>query len=214
MTAVSSKKTSSFSLTALVQKGMWVSAFAVGGMACLWNMQPYIRLVRMGQAYALDMGMSVPQGWRFALACGVLMWSLLQLAEVYYVILMHDREAIRGLLAGRKNADSLGIDPNDDNEAVQLKEAYNRVSAASIRTARRWMWVAYGLDAMMCVTVYPPAGSFREFFFLILTGRWGQLNWANIAMIFAMMFIFEAMVRICLYLNKHQVLISKKKGVA
>jgi len=26
------------------------------------------------------------------------------------------------------------------------------------------------------------------------------------------MFVFEAMVRICLYLNKHQVLISKKKA--
>lgn len=212
MTAVTSKRTSSFSLTSLVQKGLWVSAFAVGGLACLWNMQPYIRLVRMGQAYALNMGMAVPQGARFALVSGILLWSLLQLGEVYYVILMHDRQAIRGLLAGLKNSDSLGIDPNDDAESIKLKEAYNRVSAASIRTARRWMWVAYGLDAMMCVTVYPPAGSFREFFFLILTGRWGQLNWANIAMIFAMMFIFEAMVRICLYLNKHQVLISKKKA--
>ena len=212
MTSAIGRKTSSFSLTAFVQKGLWVSAFSVGGLACLWNMQPYIRLIRMGQAYALDMGMSVPQGGRFALASGVLLWSLLQLGEVYYVVLMHDREAIRGLLAGLKNSDSIGIDPNDDNEAIKLKEAYNRVSAASIRTARRWMWVCYGLDAAMCVTVYPPAESFREFFFLILTGRWGQLNWPNIGMIFAMMFIFETMVRICLYLNKHQVLISKKKG--
>jgi hypothetical protein len=212
MTATLSKK-SGFSLTQFVQKGMWTCAIAVGGMACVWNMQPYIRLIRLGQGWAAASGMMIPQSTMVALGCGVTLWGLLQFGEIYYVVLFHDREAIRNLLAHRKNSDSLGINPDDDDEAVQLKEAYNKVSASSIRTAKRWMWVAYGLDAMMCVTVYPPAGSFREFFFLVLTGRWGQLNWPNIGMIFAMMFVFEAMVRIVLYLNKQQVIVSKKRGV-
>lgn len=208
MTATISKK-SSFSLTAFVQRGMWICAFAVGGMACVWNMQPYIRLIRMGQSWASASGMFLPQSTLIAIGCGVLLWGLLQAGEVYYVVLMHDRDAIRSLLANRKNADSLGITPDDDSEAVELKEAYNKVSASSIRVAKRWMWAAYGLDAMMCVTVYPPANSLKEFFFLVMTGRWGQLNWANIGLIFAMMFVFETMVRIVLYLNKHQVMLSR-----
>jgi hypothetical protein len=211
MTATLSKG-SKLSLTTFVQKGMWVCAIAVGGMACVWNMQPYIRLIRMGQSWAATSGMMIPQSTVVAIVCGVLLWGLLQFGQVYYVVLSHDREAIRNLLAHRKGADSLSIAPDDDDEAVELKEAYNRVSASSIRTAKRWMWFAYGFDAMMCVTVYPPADSFREFFFLVLTGRWGQLNWPNIGLIIAMMFVFEGMVRIALYLKKQQVIVSKKRG--
>ena len=200
------------SAVTVVQKGLWVCAIAVAGMACVWNMQPYIRLIRMGQSWGAMMGMAIPQAGMIAVVCGILLWGLLQFGEVYYVVLMHDRQAIRDLLSSRKGADTLGIAPDDDDESIELKEAYNRISATSIRNAKRGMWFAYGLDALMCVTVYPPADSFRSFFFLILTGRWGQLNWANIGMIFAMMFVFEGMVRIVLYLNKQSVIFSKKKG--
>jgi hypothetical protein len=166
----------------------------------------------MGQDFAASNGMMVPQAAWVAVFCGTASWGLLQFAETYYVVLLHDREAIRNLLAHRKNGDSLSIDSDDDNEAVALKEAYNKVSASSIRIAKRWMWVAYGLDAVMCATVFPPADSLREFFFLILTGRWGQLNWPNIGMLVAMMFVFEAMLKVVLYLNKQQVIVSKRKA--
>ena len=194
----------------ILQQVLFWTACIVALGACFWNMQPYIRFVRMG--LVSNLGMSFPRVGLVVIILGVGVWAFLQAGEIYPVILKHDRRMLRAMIESRQQRDTLNISDGDDGEIVDMKRAYNSISAASIRKASRYALFAYALDAMVCVTVFPPAPSLSRFLFYIFTGRWGSLNWTNIMLIVAMMFVFEAMVRVLLFLNGQRPVIRRAYG--
>lgn len=133
---------------------------------------------------------------------GLVLWGFIQTAETYPILLKHDRRLMRLIALEAEQADYLQIRENDDPALVQLKTWYNRFPMLSVRSANRLSLFAYIIDTAICLSVFPPVdGGFEQLVFVIFTGQWGLINWGSVALVVLMLFCFEAMVRIVLFLG-------------
>lgn len=186
----------------------------VAVIVCFWNMQPYIR----ASAFALDAVLNISEwtgAWViFSILTGVVLWGLLQTAEVYPVVLRHDRQMLRLIAAEADQCDKMELREEDDPALTSLKLWYNSFPLLSVRSARRGALLAYAIDSMICIIVFPPvSGGLDRMLFVLITGQWGQINWANVALILVMLFVFEIMVRFILFLGLQTYYFKKAHSV-
>ena len=131
-----------------------------------------------------------------------MLWGFIQTAETYPILLKHDRRLMRLIALEADESEQLEIGEYDDPALVRLKQWYNRFPLLSIRSANRVSLFAYAVDLAICLSIYPPVeGGFGQLVFVIFTGQWGLINWGSVALIITMLFCFEAMVRLILFLG-------------
>ncbi|MBD2019925.1 hypothetical protein H6F43_06955 [Leptolyngbya sp. FACHB-36] len=134
---------------------------------------------------------------------GVILWGIIQTIKVFPIILKHDRSFMRTVLSESEQAHRFPIHETDDPTAKALKSWYNRFPMLTISTARTWALFAYVVDFLICITIYPPCeGGFGQLFFLLMTGQWTELDWANIALLLVTLFVVEAIVKFLLWLGQ------------
>lgn len=183
-------------------------AIAVAVVIAFWNMMPYTR----ASFYALVevFGLTADASNIFAnralgmisLVMGAIIWALIQTAEVYPVLLRHDRKLMRLMALEAESAEQLEVRDTDDPALARLKDWYNQFPLLSLRSANRASLFAYLVDLAICLSVYPPVdGGFGKLLFILFTGQWGLISWANVALIIVMLFCFETMVRAVLFLG-------------
>ncbi len=176
----------------------------------LWNLQPYLRLSQW--ALATVFGVEDTGGWGLiqsrliamvGFLMGAILWAVLQMAESYPILLRHDRRVLRQAAMEADQADQLPIRKGDDPALVQIKIWYNSLPLSGIRMASRAALMAYGMDGVICVSQYPPVeGGIGRLFFVLITGQWGLINWANAGLIVALMFGFQAILKAVLWLGR------------
>ena len=182
-------------------------AVAVAVVIAFWNMMPYIKAsnVVLTQVFGLT-GV-----WGFignralgivAIAVGAILWAFIQTAETYPLLLKHDRKLMRIIALEAEQADQLEVREDDDPALVKLKEWYNRFPLITVRSASRIALATYAIDAAICIAMFPPVeGSFGQLMFVLVTGQWGLISWGNVALILVMLFVFERMVALVLFLG-------------
>lgn len=182
-------------------------AIGVAVIVAVANMTPYIKAANfvLLEVFAL-------QGlWAFfgnkalgfiSLIVGAVLWGFIQTAETYPILLKHDRKLMRLIALEADESEQLPIRDNDDPALVRLKQWYNRFPLLSIRSANRLSLFAYGVDLGICLSIFPPVdGGIGQLVFVIFTGQWGLINWGSVALIITMLFCFEAMIRLILFLG-------------
>lgn len=203
MTTANRRRKSSAAKTA--RDILYFLAIAVAVVISFWNLQPYIRVSQYTLTSVLAANGGVIEGRFFNLlgwGIGFVLWAFLQTCEAYPVVLRHDRRLMRILAQEAENCDQLPVREEDDPALAQLKGWYNNFPLLGIRGASRASLAAYGLDAVICLITFPPvSGGMGRLLFVLITGQWSAINWANVGLILCMMFVFEIMVRLVLYLG-------------
>lgn len=194
-------------------------AIIVGLIGCFWNMQPYIKVATTTLATVLSVSPDLPVDpalvqtpltiWDAISAraigiggaiTGFFLWAFLQILELYPVFLRHDGKVLRQLAEQGQQSDRMVENDADPADLVKIKRWYNSLPYVGFRTATRGALVAYGVDAVICLTQYPPVeGGFGNLFFALVTGQLNLINWSNVALIVVMMFLCEIILRIVLY---------------
>ncbi|MBD2261124.1 hypothetical protein [Pseudanabaena sp. FACHB-2040] len=184
----------------------WLAVLVAVIVAC-WNATPYVKVsfFVLTEVFSLN-GIAGFFANRLlgmvSIFTGVILWGLIQTAETYPILLKHDRRLMRLIAAEADAADYLEIRDEDDPALVQLKLWYNHFPLLSIRAANRASLFAYIVDTAICLSVFPPVeGGFGRLVFVIFTGQWNLISWANVALILVMLFVFELMVRFVLFLG-------------
>lgn len=184
----------------------WLAILVAVIVAC-WNATPYIRasFFVLTEVFSLRgiAGFFANRALGMvSIVIGVILWAFIQTAETYPILLKHDRKLMRLIASEAESADYLEIREGDDPALAQLKNWYNRFPMLSIRAANRASLAAYVIDTILCLAIYPPVeGGFGQLVFVVFTGQWGLIQWGNVAMIVAMLFVFELMVRSVLFLG-------------
>lgn len=182
-------------------------AVCVAIIVAIANMIPYIKAAN----YVLLNVFEFPFLIRFfannamklvAIPVGILVWGFIQTAETYPILLRHDRRVMRLIATEAESSDRLSIRGDEDRALLRLKQWYNNFPLLAMRSANRTMLFAYVVDTAICISVFPPVeGGFERLVFVIFTGQWGLIDWGAVALIIVMLFCFEAMVRLVLFLG-------------
>lgn len=190
-----------------VRQLMYWLAIAVAAVVAGANTIPYIRATTMALITIFDLqGMAGFFGNRalalVAIPVGIVLWAFIQTAEVYPILLKHDRKLMRLIALEADAAPQLEIRDQDDPALVKLKQWYNQFPMLSIRSANRAALCSYVVDTTICLMVFPPVdGGFGQLLFVLFTGQWGLINWGAVGLIVTMLFCFEFMVRFILFLG-------------
>lgn len=200
------------SLAQTTAQGFYWLAILGAIIACLWNLQPYLKVSQWGLITVFGVDVQDPDALGVAAAnflrlvgffMGAVVWALLQMAESYPILLQHDRRTLRQAVLEAETSGSLPIRDGDDPALVQVKTWYNRLPLQGIRVALRAALVAYVIDGLICITQYPPIdGGFSRLMFALLTGQTNLINWANVGLIVSMMFGFQVLLKLILWLGR------------
>lgn len=187
-------------------------------LACLWNLQPYLRLSQWGllTVFGVDTT-AIPEGPVDAVATtaianllrlagwgmGFVLWALLQACETYPIILQHDRATLRQAVIEAESSPPMAIRDGDDPALIQVKRWYNGLPLKGVRVAMRAALIAYAVDGTICLVTYPPVdGGLDRLLFILITGQTGLINWPNVLLILCMMFGFQILFRGILWLGR------------
>jgi hypothetical protein len=215
----SSTKASPRSGANSARKVLYWLAIAVAVAIAAINTVPYIRAVQ----FVFDEIFTI-QGfvWAFvannaltlvAVLLGIVLWAFIQTAEVYPILLKHDRRLMRLIALEADSADQLEVRDTDDPALASLKDWYNRFPLLSIRSANRVSLVSYVVDTTICLSVFPPVeGGFGQLVFVLVTAQWNLIDWGAVALIVVMLFCFEAMVRLVLFLGLQAYYLRRAHG--
>lgn len=183
---------------------------------CLWNIGPYEVAVRyvaskFETSSLVDFLLWVPViGWilqglgNFIFwLVGALVWGCIQLIELMPLIMTNHPGYVRSVLVQQEAHTRVRVRQDDPGIVRYLKKFYNHLPVRFLVLARRLRGWVYVLDMMIVMMVYPPVreGGIARFFFLLMTGQWGQLDWPNIVLMFVTLLAVEAVVKILLIVN-------------
>lgn len=134
---------------------------------------------------------------------GFILWLVIQTVEVFPILLKRDRAFMRTVLSEQETSQKLPIRPNDDPTVRALKAWFNRFPMLTVTTARTYALFTYAVDFLICIAIYPPCdGGFSQFFFLLATGQFSNLNWFNISLTVVTLFAVEIIIRFLLWLGQ------------
>lgn len=193
---------------------------------CLWNIGPYevaVRFVasKFETSALIDFILWVPViGWilqgigNFIFwLIGAVVWGVIQLIELMPLIMTSQPGYVRSVLVQQEAHSRVRVRQDDPGIVRYLKKFYNNLPVRFLVLARRLRGWVYVIDMMIVMMVYPPVreGGIPRFFFLVATGQWSQLDWANIVMMFITLLAVEAVVKVLLIVNHFRVYLRSAK---
>ncbi|MBD2054796.1 hypothetical protein H6F88_01945 [Oculatella sp. FACHB-28] len=193
----------------------WLAA-SVGVVFAAFNVLPYERAVRylFGTAIAdsgiLEVVSRLPvlnaiAGMSLITAfwiIGIVFWGLLQMMELFEKFLKRNRAFVGATIDDAETHSKYAIRETDDPLLAGLKRLYNRLPLRTLRDARRAKLVAYSVDLLICIWVYPPTdGGFGRLMIVLLTGQWSLIDWGNVIALLATLFIVEIVVDILFWIS-------------
>jgi hypothetical protein len=216
MTQTAQQKSKEFDAKWIVKTLYWLTLTAALWFAYL-NVQPYAiavkkvmlevlpdpALIKLIAAIPIVNGIVAFIGIAVHWFVGFILWLIIQTVEVLPIILRRDRAFVRTLIQESEKQAQFQINDNDDPALKALKRWYNQFPALTINRARIAALFVYAIDFLICIAVYPPCkGGFGQLIFILATGQFNRLDWANIALLFITLFVIEILVRFLLWLGQ------------
>lgn len=164
---------------------LFVSFIVLGCVAAWVNIAPYIALLfNIGnetpnwlRQVPLVGGLVDAVGLVTLILAGLAVWALMQNCQILWLLIKLDKHALRKAQAENN--------PDDYAKSKQRLSSYFFIRWAGLLAIAATLF-----DFLNGVVLYPPAGSFDEFWFSLSTGSSG-FDWGNLMMILFMMFAFE-----------------------
>lgn len=137
---------------------------------------------------------SIHKGWMSFIhgLAGVLVWALVQILQTLWIVMGLDRRAHKNALhearASRvQGSDATGYERRMSKKAQAIPFFFLKWSALLALGA-------YAFDAVLGVTVFPPADSLQAFLFALGSGMTNQIDGGNVISLLVMMFSFELLL--------------------
>lgn len=135
---------------------------------------------------------------------GAILWSVIQIIEVIPLILYNHEGFLRSYIRAADNAGRMSINSDDDPTLRMLKKTYNTLPTSVITNLEYLKIGTYVADFLICLTVYSPVKSakFSDFVFIITTGQWGKIDYANLCSALITLFAMEIIISLIIWVGK------------
>lgn len=141
-------------------------------------------------------------GWLLGLGAGVLPWALVQTFQTLPSVLEADRKNLKSAIDGIvRNAQSLNVPPDSDPRLSALVAQYNNLPARTLARFYTLRLVAYLVDTAVVLWHYPPFKDGWEFLSYGVYPLPGDFAWGNILTSVAILFVFQWLVEMFLWLG-------------
>lgn len=193
----------------------WV-AVGVAISFAYFNILPYTQAVRFLLGKSADAGFaqlismlpligwianSIGAGIHWII--GAFAWALLQLIELFPIILKYDHKFMGSVIKDAESANRFEIKEDDPPALQALKRWYNKFPYVTFSRALKYAAIAYLIDFCISFFTYTPVkGDLFDFGFIILSGQFDQLDWSNLVSLVTTMFVIEVIVVILLWLDR------------
>lgn len=176
-------------------------AKAVGFLGVKAVDEAFIRLVSIipivnGLASIFGMGIT----W----ILGFVLWGIVQIIELLPIVL-YNHEGFMSTLIGQADTRARYTEKETDDPTLkQMKRIYNAMPTSMIRNLERLRIATYVLDFLICFTVYSPvaSGKITDFFWILGTGQWNQINYGNLLLAAITLFAVELIVSLIIWVGK------------
>lgn len=135
---------------------------------------------------------------------GLILWGIVQIIELLPIIL-YNHEGFMATVIGQADRRTRYTEKETDDPTLkQMKRIYNAMPTSMIRNLERLRIGVYVLDFLICFTVYSPvaSGKITDFFWIISTGQWGQINVGNLLLAAITLFAVELIVSLIIWVGK------------
>jgi hypothetical protein len=195
---------------------LWLLIIA-GLCVCWLNIQPYGKLSEKvfestsGGTDIVQMILAIPViGWLLQkigiaihILIGFVFWAIIQLTELFPIVLRRDRRFARTLINEHNSSDKFNISESDEPSIQALKRVYNRFPTLTLQTAVNTALLMYTLDFVICGLTYPPClGGLGEFFYILATAQFSRIIWRNLILLGIALFALEGIFRGVLWLGE------------
>ncbi|AHJ28575.1 hypothetical protein NSP_22430 [Nodularia spumigena CCY9414] len=193
-------------------------AVAVGLWFAFLNIQPYAEVVKIATEIGIVKdnallqlvntipiinGLARTIGLAFHWFVGLIVWVTIQTIEVFPVILKRDRVFMKTIIKELQSSEKFAERDGDDPTLIALKRWYNNFPTLTITKARTLSLFVYAVDFLICTVVYPPVnGGFGRLMFILVSGQWNQIIWANVFLLLATLFGVELIIRFLFWLGE------------
>lgn len=189
-------------------------AVGLGLWICYLNISPYAYVVKILSTKVIDTALiqgfyAIPIFGKFFQAIGLishwgvglLIWAVIQVCQILPILLKHSRRYMKNVLDEVARGGVYQISDKDDPVVKRLKRLYNLLPLQSMRKARIYAKVSYGVDAVFCSIAYPPiaGGDVGQLLFVLVTGQWHLIDWGAVALMATTMFAIEILVNMALW---------------
>ncbi|PHJ60242.1 hypothetical protein VF14_11605 [Nostoc linckia z18] len=208
------KKKIKFNPSKTALKIAWWGVIGLGLWICYLNIGPYAYVVKILSSKVIDTTLiqgfyAIPLLGKFLQAIGLishwgiglLIWAVIQVCQILPILLKHNRKYIKNILDEVISDEVYQVRETDDPLVAQLKRLHNLLPLQSIRKARTYAKVAYGVDAVFCTIAYPPipGGDIGQLLFVLVTGQLHLIDWGAVALMVITMFCVEILLNIGLW---------------
>lgn len=145
---------------------------------------------------------------------GLVIWMIVQLGEVMPSLLLGSVFGLRILISAvsqeqRTGAAKMAIAPSDDELMKFLKKQFNKVNLAPINTWRRIQPIAYIIDLVILLQVFPPLKDGYSYNEILLTANFGGLDFGNVIQMLITMFAVEFVIWAWQFIDRNIYLIRR-----
>lgn len=200
----------------------WLKIFywllvAAGVYFAFLNISPYAKAVAFLGTKAIDdafirlisvipiiNGLASIFGMGVTWVLGLILWGIVQIIELLPIVLFN-HEGFMATIIGQADSRARYTEKESDDPTLkQMKRIYNAMPTSMIRNLERLRITVYVLDFLICFTVYSPvaSGKIRDFFWIIATGQWNQINYGNLLLAVITLFAVELVVSLIIWVGK------------
>lgn len=187
------------------------------GVAIVWNMQPFLAMVRMMSAN-IESGMlwfvlkNIPIiggilsgiGESILLITAFVWYAIFQLLELAPTLMTASSKRVLRMINAIASHAGVQVQPGDNHDVAWLKTRYNNRPIASLQFFRTCRIVVLTMEAIICWITHPPVqGSPFDFLLYLATFQLSRINWGNVFLTLSLLFLVEALVKIALHTWSH-----------
>jgi hypothetical protein len=135
---------------------------------------------------------------------GFIAWGIVQIIELLPIIL-YNHEGFMATVIGQADSRARYTEKETDDPTLkQMKRIYNAMPTSMVRNLERLRIGVYVFDFIVCFVVYSPvaSGDILDFFWIIATGQWNQINYANLLLAVITLFAVELIVSLIIWVGK------------
>lgn len=135
---------------------------------------------------------------------GAVLWGVIQIIEVLPLILYNHEGFMKEVISSAESRHKYAVKEDDDPTLTMLKKTYNALPVSVVSNLEILKIITYTVDFLICTTVYSPvaSGKFSDFFWVLITGQWGRLDYGNLALALLTLFAIEIIIALIIWVGK------------
>lgn len=137
-------------------------------------------------------------------AIAALLWAPIQIVEILPLILRSHAQFMAYIISSADSHKQYKVADDDDPVLASLKRTYNALPTSMISNLEYLRAGAYVIEFCVAIFRYPPtaSGNVSDLFFVLATGQFNKLDYANLFSMFVTLFTVELLVIFIIWVGK------------